>query len=75
MGYGIAVPIIFWYFVIRVWILHSRRIAVLFVALWLVAAFGVPRTPLPMLASPLAVIFLTIVLLLIDRYQSTLRRI
>ena len=72
MGYGLAVPIIFWYIAIRVWILHSRKIALVFIGLWLVAVFGFPMMHLPVLAAQLTVIFLAIILILIDRYQTAL---
>jgi hypothetical protein len=73
MGYGLAVPIIFWYFVIRVWIRTSGRIPLLFIGLWIVAVFGFPMLHIPALVSPLTVVFLAIVLILIDRYQTGLR--
>ena len=40
MGYALAVPIIFWYFVIRVWILTGRKIPLIFIGLWIVAVFA-----------------------------------
>jgi len=72
MGYGLIVPIIFCYFLIRVWVLYSRRISAIFAGLWIVAVFGFPMLQLSRLVSSLTVIFLAVVLLLIDRYQSTL---
>jgi hypothetical protein len=73
MGYVLAVPIIFWYFVIRVWILTGRKIPLIFIGLWIVAVFAPPHLHLPALVSPLTVISLAIVLVLIDRYQAGLR--
>jgi hypothetical protein len=73
MGCGFVVPIIFWYFVIRVWILTGRKIPLIFIGLWIVAVFSPPHLHLPALVSPLTVIFLAIVLVLIDRYQTGLR--
>ena len=73
MAYGLFVPIIFWYFVIRVWILTGRKIPLIFIGLWIVAVFGFPMMRLPALVSPLTVIFLAVVLILIDRYQTGLR--
>ena len=73
MGYGLAVPIIFWYFVIRVWRLTGRKIPLIFIGLWIVAVFGFPMMRLPALVSPLTVIFLAVVLVLVDRYHTALR--
>jgi hypothetical protein len=74
MGYGLAVPIIFWYVVIRVWILTGRKIPLIFIGLWLVVVFGFPYLHLPSLVSPLTVISMAIVLVLIDRYQAGLSK-
>jgi|GEM_PF-746902 len=73
MGYDFVVPIIFWYFVIRVWILTGRKIPLIFISLWIVAVFGFPMMRLPAWVSPITVIFLAVTLLLIDRYQTGLR--
>ena len=73
MPYGLVVPIIFWYLVIRMWKLTGRKIPLIFIVLWIVAVFGFPLLRLPALVSPLTVIFLGIVLALIDRYQTGLR--
>ena len=73
MGYVFVVPIIFWYFVIRVWILTGRKIPLIVIGLWIVAVFAPPRLHLPALVSPLTVISLAIVLILIDRYQTALK--
>jgi hypothetical protein len=72
MGYGI-VPIIFLYLLIRVWMLHSRRIALIFLGLFLLTIFGIPMLQPPALVSPLIVIGLAITLFFIDRYKSTMR--
>jgi hypothetical protein len=71
MGWGLVVTIIFWYLVIRVWILSGKRIPLIFVGLWLLAVFGVPYLQVPWRISLLAVVFLSICLVLIDRYQTT----
>jgi len=73
MAYGFAVPIIFWYFVIRAWILTGRKIPLIFIGLWIVVVLAPPYLHLPALVSSLAVIFLSIILILIDRYQTGLR--
>jgi hypothetical protein len=73
MGYGLAVPIIFWCFVIRVWILTGRKLPLIFIGLWIVAVFGFRYLHLPALVSPLTVVSLAIVLILIDRYETGLR--
>jgi hypothetical protein len=70
MPYGIAVPIIYSYFLIRMWRLHSRGIAIVFLGLWGVVMFGFPLLHLPVLASPLTEIGLGIILILIDRYKT-----
>ena len=67
-----AVPIIFWYLVIRVWIDSGRKIPLIFVGFWAVAVFAFPAMHLPELASSLTVIFLAIILYLIHRYQTAL---
>ena len=72
MPYGIAIPIIFWYFVIRMWIDCGRKIPLMFIGFWAVAVFGFPLFHLPPLASPLTVVFLAIILYLIHRYQTAL---
>jgi len=69
--YGLFVLLVFLYFLIRVWILHSRRTSVIIAGIGLVAVFGFPMLRLPVLASSLTVIGLAIVLLLFDRYQTT----
>ena len=70
MSYWMAVPIIFIYLLIRVWWLHSRRIALGFLALWIFANYVPPALHLPALISPLTVIGLAMILYMIDRYKS-----
>ena len=72
MGYGLAIPIIFWYLLIRVWIDGDRKIPLTFIGFWAVTVFGFPLVHLPPLASSLTVIFLAIILYLIHRYQTAL---
>ena len=64
MGYELAVPIIFWYLLIRVWIACGRKIPLIFIGFWAVAVFAFPLH-LPPLS--LTVIFLAIILYLIHR--------
>ncbi len=70
MPYAIAIPIIYLYYLIRMWRLHSRSIAMLFLGLWGVVILGFPLLHLPVLASPLTEIGLGIILILIDRYKT-----
>jgi hypothetical protein len=72
MGYELAVPIIFWYLLIRVWIDCGRKIPLNFIGLWAIAVFAFPALHLPALASSLTVIFLAIILYLIHRYTTAL---
>lgn len=68
--YGLAVPIIFWYFVLRMWARYGPGMPLVFVGLWVVAMFGFPLLHLPGLASSLSVIGLAIAMVLIDKYRS-----
>ena len=71
--YGIAVPIIFWYLIIRVWMQSGRKIPFIFIGLWILAVVGMSYLHLPALASRLTQIALAIGLVLIDRYQTGYR--
>jgi hypothetical protein len=73
MAYGLIVPIIFWFLLIRVWIQSGRRIPFTFIGLWILAVIGFPYFHLPALASGLTQIALAICLVLIDRYQTGYR--
>jgi hypothetical protein len=69
-AYGLIVPIIFWYLLIRVWVHSGRRIPFVFIGLWVIAVFGLPYLHFPVLASRLGEIGLAVCLVLIDRYQT-----
>jgi hypothetical protein len=73
MGYQLAVPIIFLYLLIRVWALHSRRIALVFLGLFILATFGIPMLQPPALVPQLTLIGLAVTLYFIDRYKSSTR--
>jgi hypothetical protein len=76
MGYpafGLVVPIIFWYLIIRVWMQSCRGIPFIFIGLWILAVIGMSYFHLPALASRLTQVALAISLVLIDRYQTGYR--
>ena len=69
MGYEFFGIAIFAFLIIRIWILHGPRIPLVFIGLLVIGRYTLPEMLGPF-RFPLFVTFLTIVLLLIDRFKS-----
>jgi len=69
--YALIPTLVFWFLIIRTWILYGRNIPLAFIGLWIVGRFTLPVIVGPSLFGfPLFVCFLGIVLALIDRVKS-----
>jgi hypothetical protein len=60
----------FWGTAIKLWITDGAKIPLVFIALWLIAYFGVPMLHWPRIAFLAIECLLAAILLIIERYKS-----
>ena len=69
--YALIPTLVFWFLIIRIWILHGRSIPLVFIGLWIAGRFTLHVIVGPSaLGFPLFVCILGIVLAVIDRAKS-----
>jgi hypothetical protein len=69
--YAVIPTLVFWFLIIRIWVLYGRNIPLVFIGLWIAGRLTLQVIVGPSaLGFPLFVCILGIVLVLIDRAKS-----
>jgi hypothetical protein len=63
----------FWGTAIKLWMVEGPKIPLVFIVLWFIAFFGVPRLHWPGTVFLAFECLLAVILLIIERYKSMLR--